>query len=76
VIACEFQTTTRVERIEAGHPFVAELTRIHSVEYIDLPTGHWPEFTRPRTRIFSHWQKNNESSRVNSRGCARGLRHA
>jgi hypothetical protein len=24
-----------------------ELTRICDVEYVDLPTGHWPQFTRP-----------------------------
>jgi pimeloyl-ACP methyl ester carboxylesterase len=26
---------------------VAELARIRDVEYVDLPTGHWPQFTRP-----------------------------
>src|SRR4029453_5834649 len=26
---------------------VRELTRIRDVEYVDLPTGHWPQFTRP-----------------------------
>ena len=35
------------EWIANGHPFVAELARIHDVEYVDLPTGHWPQFTRP-----------------------------
>ena len=35
------------EWIDAGHPYVAELARIRDVEYVDLPTGHWPQFTRP-----------------------------
>jgi hypothetical protein len=26
---------------------VAELARLRDVEYVDLPTGHWPQFTRP-----------------------------
>ncbi len=33
--------------IAEGDPFVGELTRVTSVDYIDLPTGHWPQFTRP-----------------------------
>lgn len=36
------------EWIAAGHPFVAELARVQDVEYIDLPTGHWPQFTKPK----------------------------
>jgi hypothetical protein len=24
-----------------------ELARIRDVAYIDLPTGHWPQFTKP-----------------------------
>lgn len=47
VIACEFPSSMLREWIAAGHPFVAELARIHDVEYVDLPTGHWPQFTRP-----------------------------
>ncbi|HYT30129.1 MAG TPA: alpha/beta hydrolase, partial [Actinomycetota bacterium] len=30
-----------------GHPYVAELAAMHDVEYVDLPTGHWPQFTKP-----------------------------
>ena len=30
---------------EAGP--VREFTKIRDVEYVDLPTGHWPQFTRP-----------------------------
>jgi hypothetical protein len=26
---------------------VREFTKIRYVEYLDLPTGHWPQFTRP-----------------------------
>ena len=47
VIACEFPSAVLREWIAAGSPFVAELARIHDVEYVDLPTGHWPQFTKP-----------------------------
>ncbi|AXJ09435.1 alpha/beta fold hydrolase [Arthrobacter sp. PM3] len=47
VIACEFPTSMLTRMIAEGHPFVAELGRIRDVDYVDLPTGHWPQFTRP-----------------------------
>ena len=47
IIACEFPSSQILEWIEGDHPYVAELSRIRNVEYIDLPTGHWPQFTRP-----------------------------
>lgn len=47
VISCEFSTAQLAEWIEAGHPNVAELARIREVEYVHLPTGHWPQFTKP-----------------------------
>ncbi|HET7783302.1 alpha/beta hydrolase [Pseudarthrobacter sp. C1] len=47
VIACEFPSSLLREWIDAGHPFVAELARVRDVEFVDLPTGHWPQFTKP-----------------------------
>ncbi|WP_104060284.1 alpha/beta fold hydrolase [Arthrobacter sp. 4R501] len=47
VIACQFPSSLLPEWIDAGHPFTAELARIRDVEYVDLPTGHWPQFTKP-----------------------------
>ncbi|HEY1156262.1 MAG TPA: alpha/beta hydrolase, partial [Arthrobacter sp.] len=48
VIACDFPSAMIREWIAAGHPFVAELAKVRDVEYIDLPTGHWPQFTKPK----------------------------
>src|SRR5918999_215499 len=48
VIACEFPAAMLQEWLEQGHPFVRELAKIHDVDYVDLPTGHWPQFTRPK----------------------------
>jgi len=47
VIACEFPSAMLHEWMAAGSPFTAELARMKDVEYVDLPTGHWPQFTRP-----------------------------
>jgi pimeloyl-ACP methyl ester carboxylesterase len=47
VIACEFPSEMLRKWMEQGHPYVRELAKIHDVEYVDLPTGHWPQFTRP-----------------------------
>jgi pimeloyl-ACP methyl ester carboxylesterase len=47
IIACEFSSAMLREWVAQGHPAVRELARIRDVDYIDLPTGHWPQFTRP-----------------------------
>jgi len=48
VICCEFPTATMRQWLADGHPFVAELARVRDAELVDLPTGHWPQLTRPR----------------------------
>jgi pimeloyl-ACP methyl ester carboxylesterase len=48
VIACELPSAKLREWIGQGHPYVRELAKIRDVEYVDLPTGHWPQFTRPK----------------------------
>ncbi|MBU1587394.1 MAG: alpha/beta hydrolase [Actinobacteria bacterium] len=47
VIACEVPSEMMREWIAGGHPYVAELAAIKDYELIDLPTGHWPQFTKP-----------------------------
>jgi pimeloyl-ACP methyl ester carboxylesterase len=48
VICCEFSTEMMRAWLAAGNSFVAELAKVKEVELLDLPTGHWPQFTRPR----------------------------
>jgi pimeloyl-ACP methyl ester carboxylesterase len=48
VIACEVSAGAMRDWIASGHPYVAELAMIRDYEIVDLPTGHWPQFTRPR----------------------------
>jgi pimeloyl-ACP methyl ester carboxylesterase len=47
VIACEFSSAQVREWMAQDHPAMPELARIRDVGYIDLPTGHWPQFTKP-----------------------------
>ena len=47
VIACEYPTAVLRTMMAEGHPYVAELARVRDVELVDLPTGHWPQLTRP-----------------------------
>jgi pimeloyl-ACP methyl ester carboxylesterase len=47
VVATEFTTDMLRGWIEQGLAPVQELPRIRRVEYVDLPTGHWPQLTRP-----------------------------
>lgn len=35
------------EFMSKDHPYVRELAKMHDYEIVDLPTGHWPQFTRP-----------------------------
>ena len=47
VIACEFSSAMLREWMAQGQSFVRELAKVRDVTYVDLPTGHWPQFTRP-----------------------------
>jgi pimeloyl-ACP methyl ester carboxylesterase len=47
VIACEMPSEQLRAMVADGHPWVAELAAVRDVAYIDLPTGHWPQFTKP-----------------------------
>jgi pimeloyl-ACP methyl ester carboxylesterase len=47
VIACEFSSAQVRDWMAQDHPAMRELARIRDVGYIDLPTGHWPQFTKP-----------------------------
>jgi pimeloyl-ACP methyl ester carboxylesterase len=47
IIASTFPSEQLREWVKQGHPYVAELASMREVEYVDLPTGHWPQFTKP-----------------------------
>jgi pimeloyl-ACP methyl ester carboxylesterase len=47
IVSCALPTAQLKEWVAQGHPYVAELAAMRDVEYVDLPTGHWPQFTKP-----------------------------
>jgi pimeloyl-ACP methyl ester carboxylesterase len=47
IIACEFPSALLREWIAGESPFTRELAKVAHVDYVDLPTGHWPQFTKP-----------------------------
>lgn len=47
VITSEFPSEMLRGLIADGHPYTAELAKVRDVTIVDLPTGHWPMFTRP-----------------------------
>jgi pimeloyl-ACP methyl ester carboxylesterase len=47
VIACEFPAEMLRGLVAKDHPYTAELARVRDVTIVDLPTGHWPQFTKP-----------------------------
>ncbi|WP_020423206.1 alpha/beta fold hydrolase [Amycolatopsis sp. ATCC 39116] len=47
-VICTSMPSAQVrELIGAQHPYVAELAALSDVDLVDLPTGHWPQFSRP-----------------------------
>ena len=47
IIACEFSSAMLTEFIANDHPFTKELAKVKDIDLVDLPTGHWPQFTKP-----------------------------
>ena len=46
-ICCSLPSAQVQELASAGHPMFAEVANLKTVNYIDLPTGHWPMWSRP-----------------------------
>ena len=46
VICCEFSAEQLRGWMAAEAPFVHELAALRDLQLVDLPTGHWPQFTR------------------------------
>lgn len=47
-VATEYTVADLQGWIDAGAAPVQEFARLRDVTYVDLPTGHWPQLTRPQ----------------------------
>lgn len=48
LVCCSIPSAQVLELARAGHPMFAELAKIERLDVVDLPTGHWPMWSRPR----------------------------
>ncbi|MDP9245034.1 MAG: alpha/beta hydrolase [Chloroflexota bacterium] len=48
VICTGYTSAEYKDAVEKGYAFVAGLADLRNVTYIDLPTSHWPMWSRPR----------------------------
>lgn len=47
-VICTSLTVQTLRQLVAAGQFPTELPDVTDVDYVDLPTGHWPMFSRPR----------------------------
>lgn len=47
LVCCSLPSAQVAELAQAGHPMFAEVARLTQAEFVDLPTGHWPMWSRP-----------------------------
>jgi pimeloyl-ACP methyl ester carboxylesterase len=47
LVCCSIPSAQLLELARAGHPMFAEVDALDDLEVIDLPTGHWPMWSRP-----------------------------
>lgn len=48
LVCCSISAAQVQELVQAGHPMFAEVGTLTDVDIIDVPTGHWPMWSRPR----------------------------
>jgi len=47
IIACSYPSAVMMQMAHGGHPMMAEVATLRDLELVDLPTGHWPMWSRP-----------------------------
>lgn len=47
LVCCSMPGAQVMELARAGHPVFVEVARLEHVDTVDLPTGHWPMWSRP-----------------------------
>lgn len=46
-VCCSISSEQVQQLVQAGHPMFADVAHFTRVDYVDLPTGHWPMWSRP-----------------------------
>jgi pimeloyl-ACP methyl ester carboxylesterase len=47
LVCCSIPSAQLMDLANAGHPMFAEVANLQHFDLIDLPTGHWPMWSRP-----------------------------
>lgn len=47
LVCCSIPSAQLLELARAGHPMFAEVAHLEHLDVVDLPTGHWPMWSRP-----------------------------
>lgn len=47
LVCCSIPSAQVLEMARGGHPMFADVARLTTVDVVDLPTGHWPMWSRP-----------------------------
>ena len=47
LVCCSIPSAQLLELARSGHPMFGEVTRLTQLDVVDLPTGHWPMWSRP-----------------------------
>ncbi|MCM3501671.1 alpha/beta hydrolase [Microbacterium sp. P26] len=48
LVCCSISGEQLMGLVQAGHPMFAEIANLERVDVVNLPTGHWPMWSRPR----------------------------
>ncbi len=48
IICTAFSSEQYKEAVKEGHAFIAGVAELHDVTWVDLPTSHWPMWSRPQ----------------------------
>ena len=72
VVCTAFTAEQYKEAIEEGYAFLAGLAELRDVSYVELPTSHWPMWSRPSDLADDHRRDRNEVT-VAPRQRPRGL---
>ena len=48
LVCCSISSVQVLELARAGNPMFAEVANLEHLDVLDLPTGHWPMWSRPR----------------------------